>query len=97
MNRKTQIIFWLIISVILFLLFGLTSGNFIYSFYFLCFFIPVVIITSWIFSSVLVPDYLLKRRYGKFILYSFYVFVISLDIEFIIVFIAFLLMNMYYF
>jgi two-component system response regulator LytT len=38
---------------------------------------------------------LLKKRYGKFILYSFYALVISLDIELILVFMAFMLMSMY--
>jgi DNA-binding LytR/AlgR family response regulator len=56
---------------------------------------PVVIITSWVFGSYLVPTYLLKKRYAKFFLFSFYTLVISLDIEFILVFLAFLLMSIY--
>lgn len=95
LNRSFNYLFWLVISIVMFLLFGATTGNYIYAFYFLSFFMPVVIITSWIFSSVLVPVYLLKKRYGKFILYSFYVLVISLDIELILVFLAFMLMSMY--
>ncbi|MDF1570407.1 MAG: LytTR family DNA-binding domain-containing protein [Bacteroidales bacterium] len=95
MNRYVNFIFWGIVSILMFLLFGVTSGNFIYAFYFLSFFMPVVIITSWVFGSYLVPTYLLKKRYAKFFLFSFYTLVISLDIEFILVFLAFLLMSIY--
>jgi hypothetical protein len=80
---------------LLLIVFGAASGNYTYSFYFLSFFMPVVIITSWVFSNYLVPAYLLKKRYGKFFLYSFYTLVISLDIEFVLVFLAFLLMSIY--
>lgn len=95
MNRYVNFIFWGIVSILLFILFGATSGNFIYAFYFLSFFMPVVIITSWVFGSYLVPTYLLKKRYTKFFLFSFYTLVISLDIELILVFLAFLLMSIY--
>ncbi len=95
MVRYLNIVFWSIIGLLMFIVFGATSGNFIHAFYFLSFFLPVVIITAWIFSSYLVPAFLLKKRYGKFFLYTFYVFVISLDIEFILVFMAFLLMSIY--
>lgn len=95
MNRYFNFIFWVVISLLLFILFGASSGNYVYAFYFLSFFIPVVIITSWVFSGYLVPTYLLKKQYRKFFLFSFYALVISLDIEFILVFLAFLLMSIY--
>jgi len=95
MNRYVNVIFWGIVSILLFILFGATSGNFIYAFYFLSFFMPVVFITSWVFGSYLVPTYLLRKRYTKFFLFSFYTLVISLDIELILVFLAFLLMTIY--
>lgn len=95
MNRYFNYIFWAVISILLFILFGASSGNYMYAFYFLSFFMPVVIITSWVFSSYLVPTFLLKKRYRKFFQYSFYTLVISLDVEFILVFLAFLLMTMY--
>ncbi len=95
MNRYFNIVFWSIIGLLAFLLFGSRSGNYIHAFYFLAFFMPVVIITAWIFSSYLVPTYLLKKQYRRFFLYTFYIFVISLDIEFVLVFLAFLVMSIY--
>lgn len=95
MERKTSIIFWTIISVLLWIIFGRTSGNYIYSFYFLVFFVPVVIITSQVFNKVIIPRYLLKKKYGLFALYTFYAFIISLDVELVLIFIAFILISAY--
>lgn len=95
MKRRASIFFWGIISVLLLVVFGISSGNFVYAFYFLMFFLPLIILTSHIFSSILVPRYLMKKRYGKFALLSLYTIIISLDLEFVIVFIAFLLISIY--
>lgn len=95
MKRYFELIFWSLIGIILLVVFGLTSGNFVHAFYFLVFFLPVVIATSWIFNHILVPRYLLKGKYGRFALYLFYLMVIALDLELIIVFLAFLLMTIY--
>jgi two-component system response regulator LytT len=95
MDRKFNIIFWLVVSLTLLIAFGQASGNYVYSFYFLTFFIPVVILTSWIFNHILISKFLLKKHYKKFVIYSIYVLIISLDIELIIVFLAFLLISLY--
>lgn len=95
MNRTAAIIFWSIMSSILWLIFGIRSGNFIYSFYFLAFFLPVVITTAWIFSGILVPGFLLKQKYRRFALYSFYTVVLSLDLELVLIFVAFMLISIY--
>ena len=95
MKRRASILYWGIISILLLIGFGISSGNFVYAFYFLMFFLPVIILTSHIFNSILVPHYLMKKRYGKFALLSLYTIIISLDLEFVIVFIAFLLISFY--
>jgi len=87
--------FWLIISLLVFILFGSASGNYEYAFYFLTFFMPVAIITSRMFTGILIPRYLLKRKYGKFFLYSFYTILVSLDLELLLVFAAFILISYY--
>lgn len=56
---------------------------------------PVVIITAWFFNNVLIPGYLLARKYGEFFLYAFYALIISLDLELLMVFIAFILIGHY--
>ena len=95
MSRRANIIFWGAVTIILFLIFGHWSGNYIYSFYFISFFVPVVISTSWLFSNVLVPRYLLQKRTGIFLVYTFFTIIVSLDLEMIIVFLAFMLISIF--
>jgi len=90
-----DIIFWILISTILILIFGISTSNFVHAFYFASFFIPIVIATSWVFNKVLIPKYLLKKRYSKFILYTFYTLVVSLNLEMTLVFVALLLLGFY--
>jgi len=94
-KRYYHILFWVIISGILILFFGLHNGSYIYSFYFTSFFLPVVIITSLVFNRILIPRYLLKGEYFNFIVYTIYTIIISLNIEMVIVFVAFLLLSLY--
>lgn len=95
MNRSVDIIFWTFISLILFVMFGGLSGSFRYSFYFISFYLPIIIATSWFINSVLVPGYLLKRKFFSFFLYLTYAMIVSVNLVFILVFIAFLLLSYY--
>jgi len=56
---------------------------------------PIVIATSWYFNSILIEKYLVKKRYGRFSLYTIYAFIISLDIEMMLMFVAFTLLSYY--
>lgn len=95
MNRYFDIIFWLAVSVILVIVFGKSAGSYINAFYFVSFFIPIIIASSWLINSVLVPAYLLKKRYLTFLLYLFYTFIISIDLVFILILSACLLLAYY--
>ncbi len=95
MKRRFNIIYWLAVSAILILIFGTRSGSFINAFYFVSFLVPVVLVTSWYFNNYLVPYYLLRKRYGRFIILTIFTVIISLDIIMIIVFIAFILIARY--
>lgn len=95
MNKNIDIIFWTAISIVLIILFGVSSGSFKYSFYFISFYLPVIISTSWFINTVLVPTYLLKRKFFKFFLYLMYTLIVSVNLVFILVFVAFLLLSYY--
>ncbi len=97
MNRYFEIFFWLIVSFILVIIFGSSAGNYIHAFYFVSFLMPVIIASSWFINSVLIPGYLLKKKYLEFILYLAYTIIISLNLVIILVFIAFLLLAYYEF
>lgn len=94
-NRKFDIIFWLIVSIILVVVFGKTAGSYIYAFYFVSFFIPIIIASSWVINSILVPGYLLRKRYLKFIIYLVYTFIISIDLVFVLMLAACLVLASY--
>ncbi len=51
--------------------------------------------TSWVFNYTLVNRFLLKKKYRLFFLYTFYLLVISLDLEMVLVFVAFILIGYY--
>ncbi len=95
MNRYLEILFWFAVSIILILVFGNSSGSFIHAFYFVSFFIPIIYATSWFINSVLVPGYLLKKKYARFFLYLFYTLVISVNLVFILIFSSILILTYY--
>ncbi len=75
--------------------FGKPYGGYSISFYFVSFLLPVIIGTSYTFNSYLVPKYLLRKKYLKFGLYTFYTVVISLNFEMLVIFLAFTVLANY--
>lgn len=97
MKNTNQVLFWLITSIVLVLFFGQSYGGYINSFYFVTFLLPVIIGTSYMFNSVLVPNYLLQKKYFKFGLYTFYTIIVSLNFEMLVIFLAFAVLANYQF
>ncbi len=95
MRPIKQFLFWFITVLILVALFGEPYGGYMVSFYFVSFLLPVIIGTSYLFNSFLVPNYLLKKRYVKFGIYTFYTVIISLNLEMLIIFLAFAILANY--
>ncbi len=92
---KTRIIdsflthwFWIISALFLIVFFNLAGNSLIQSFYFVSFFLPAFIGTSWYVNTILIPDYLVRQQYGRFVLYSLYTLIISIYIHFLIIYIA---------
>jgi len=95
MNRFYELLFWLIISLILVVVFGSSAGSYIHSLYFVLFFMPITIATSWFVNTILINNFLLRKKYLKFFLYLFYTIVVSVNLTFILVFVSFLLLIYY--
>ena len=95
MRTGYRIIFWIAVFLILLIAFGKSAGNYIHSFYFISFFLPVVIATSWVFNEIVVNRFLLEKKYFRFFQYTLYLLIISMNLEMIIVFISFTLMSYY--
>jgi two-component system response regulator LytT len=79
-----HIAFWISILIILTIIFGFSWKNHRLALYFSLLLLPVVVTTTYFFNIVLVPKYLLKERYLKFILYFFYLIVVSLYLEMLV-------------
>ncbi|MEA1899034.1 MAG: LytTR family DNA-binding domain-containing protein [Bacteroidota bacterium] len=95
MKRRFNIIYWLFVSLIFILVFGIRSGSFINAFYFVSFLVPVGLVTSWYINNYLIPNYLLRKKYRRFIILSVFTVIISLDMIMIVVFVAFILIARY--
>jgi len=78
-------IFWILTFVILTLAFGRSFGELSQSFFFVSFLFPVIVGTSYLVNAFLVPRYLLRKSYFKFILYFIYVLVFSVYLEMLVI------------
>lgn len=97
MKNINQVLFWIVTSIVLVLFFGQSYGGYINSFYFVTFLLPVIIGTSFVFNSILVPNFLLKKKHFKFGLYTFYTIIVSLNFEILVIFLAFTVLANYQF
>lgn len=95
MNQFKQVLFWIAVTILLALFFGKSYGGYSNSFYFVTFLLPVIVGTSYMFNSVLVPKYLLERKHFKFGLYTFYTIIVSLNLEMLVIFLAFAVLANY--
>ena len=88
-----HIIFWILITSIFTLIFGHSWGSTIHAFYFISLLLPVVMGTFYFFNYYLVPEYLLKKKYFRFGLYFYYMLVISLYIEMLVLIFAVIILS----
>lgn len=95
MKHLRQVFFWIITSMVLILVFGKSYKGYANSFYFVTFLLPVIIGTSYMFTSYLVPAFLLKKKYFKFWLYTFYTVIVSLNLEMLVITLAFAVLANY--
>ena len=97
MKPAGQIIFWIGVILLLTLVFGYAHHSYLYAFYFVTMFLPVIVGTSAFYNRVLIPSYLLKKRYLKFGLYSVYTLIISMYLEMVVIYLAFIILASYQF
>lgn len=95
MQLGKHILFWTITGAILVAVFGITYDDYVKSFYFVTFLLPVAMATSYFFNYYLVPQFLFKKKYKRFTLYTIYTIVVSLYLEMIVITIAFIILANY--
>ena len=89
-NPYFHIIFWVVITSILLVIFGRSWGDGLRAFYFISLLLPVIMGTSYFFNYYLVPQFLLKKKYFWFGLYFFYALVVSLYLEMLVITFSFI-------
>jgi two-component system LytT family sensor kinase len=72
-----HLVFWVVAYFFYAYFLGYGSTNTAYVNMFTAFLMPVTILISYLFSLYLIPKYLLKKKYGHFVLYSVYTFILS--------------------
>ena len=80
--------YWFFAGLLLLLFFVSKGHSFSQVFYFIASLLPVIIGTSYYVNHSLIPDYLLRKRYGLFGLYTLYTIIISLYLQYLILFLA---------
>ena len=95
MKFHQQVVFWSVLFVSLVLLFSNSLGNVLLSFYFVSFLFPVIVLSSWYFNDYLVPRFLMTERRGAFILHCFYMLVVSLYLEILVILISLVILADY--
>jgi len=95
MRQFQQIFFWVLTASVLVIFFGARNDGYVNTFYFVTFLMPVIIGTSYMFSAYLVPEYLLQKKYFKFGLYTLYTIIVSLNLEIIVIALAFAVLANY--
>ncbi len=73
--------FWLTVLVFYTFFFGYRSVDYRITFSFVAVLLPVTMLTTYFLNYWLIPQYLFKKRYGKFILYFLYTLIVSFFVE----------------
>lgn len=95
MQAGKHILFWILASSLLVLGFGTAQGDYLNSFYFITFLMPVAMATSYFFNYYLVPEFLLKQKYFRFSIYTIYTIVVSLYLEMVVITLSFIILANY--
>ena len=76
-----HLVFWLFVLALYVTFFGRQDSNYLQTFFFVGLLMPVTIGTTYFVNYYLVPQYLMKERYGSFLLYFVYTLIGSLFLE----------------
>ena len=77
--------FWLAVLLFYTIFFGYQNVSYNITFSFVVVLLPVTILTTYYLNYELIPNFLLKRKYGKFVLYFIYTLIVSFYIEMVTV------------
>lgn len=90
-NQWRHLSFWVGVWFFYAYFFSYQSTNWSYVVWFSTFLLPITIATTYFTTRILLPQFLLKKRYWSFALYSFYTLVLSIYLVLISIFLCLIL------
>ncbi|WP_017732086.1 sensor histidine kinase [Nafulsella turpanensis] len=79
-----HLLFWLAAAAFLLYFFGHFTADYRYTFLFVCLLLPVAVGTTYLINYFLIPRYLLRKRYRRFIAYLLFTIILSVWAEMLV-------------
>jgi len=90
-----HLFFWILVYLFFIVFYGRSSRDYGTSIIFVSMLLPLSIITTYFLNYFIIPRYLFTKKYGKFVLFVFYTFVVSIWLEMFISLVVFILITNY--
>jgi sensor histidine kinase YesM len=87
-----HVAFWIAVVAFYVVFFGRRNSNYLQTFFFVGLLMPVTIVTTYFLNYYLLPRYLMKERYGFFVLYFIYTLIGSVFLEMMVAMLTFVVM-----
>ena len=84
-----HLLFWAGVSAFLIFFFGHFSGDYQFTYLFVCLLLPIAVGTTYFILYGLIPRYLLRKRYARFATYFIFSMIISVWLEMLVMIWAF--------
>ncbi|WP_372950272.1 sensor histidine kinase [Mariniphaga sp.] len=90
-----HLFFWVLVYLFFIVFYGRSSRDYGTTIIFVSMLLPLSIITTYFLNYFIIPRYLFTKKYGKFVLFVFYTFVVSIWLEMFISLVVFILITNY--
>lgn len=90
-----HLFFWVLVYLFFIVFYGRSSRDYGTTIIFVSMLLPLSIITTYFLNYFIIPKYLFTKKYGKFVLFVFYTFVVSIWLEMFISLVVFILITNY--
>jgi len=90
-----HLFFWVLVYLFFIVFYGRSSQDYGTTIIFVSMLLPLSIATAYFLNYFLIPRYLFTKKYGKFLLFVFYTFVVSIWLEVFISLLVFILITNY--
>jgi len=90
-----HLFFWILVYLFFIVFYGRSSRDYGTTIIFVSMLLPLSIATTYFLNYFIIPRYLFTKKYGKFVLFVFYTFVVSIWLEMFISLVVFILITNY--